>query len=164
MIQASELLLQERMPRDVAVVRPRVEEARASAPVAVTEGPMVRRLTASAVGAPVTHLLSNGRYSVMLTASGSGYSRWRDIAVTRWREDATCDDWGSFVFLRDTQSGAVWSAAAQPVGEQRGIRRNRLRRGSRRIHPPRRRIDDHHGCVLSLRRGRRRGSPHILDQ
>ncbi|MBG0810005.1 glycosyl transferase [Methylosinus sp. H3A] len=116
MIQASELLLQERMPRDVAVVRPRVEEARASAPVAVTEGPMVRRLTASAVGAPVTHLLSNGRYSVMLTASGSGYSRWRDIAVTRWREDATCDDWGSFVFLRDTQSGAVWSAAAQPVG------------------------------------------------
>jgi cyclic beta-1,2-glucan synthetase len=116
MIQASELLLQERMPRDVAVVRPRVEEARASAPVAVTEGPTARRLSASAVGAPVTHLLSNGRYSVMLTASGSGYSRWRDIAVTRWREDATRDDWGSFVFLRDTQSGAVWSAGAQPVG------------------------------------------------
>ncbi|MBI1867345.1 MAG: glycosyl transferase [Methylocystis sp.] len=116
MIQASELLLQERMPRDVAVVHPRAEEMKASPPVAVTEGPTVRRLTASAAGAPVTHLLSNGRYSVMLTASGAGYSRWRDIAVTRWREDATRDDWGSFIFLRDTQSGNVWSAGAQPVG------------------------------------------------
>ena len=37
----------------------------------------------------------------MLTAAGSGYSRWRGMAVTRWREDATCDDWGSYVFLRD---------------------------------------------------------------
>ena len=50
---------------------------------------------------PPTHLLSNGRYAVMLTAAGSGYSRWGDIAVTRWREDATRDDWGSYVFLRD---------------------------------------------------------------
>ena len=49
--------------------------------------------------APRTHLLSNGNYSVMLTAAGSGYSHWRDIAVTRWREDPTCDPWGSFVFL-----------------------------------------------------------------
>src|SRR3546814_9558782 len=50
---------------------------------------LVRRLTGLADGAPITHLLSNGRYSVMLTAAGAGYSRWRDIAVTRWREDAT---------------------------------------------------------------------------
>jgi cyclic beta-1,2-glucan synthetase len=120
MIKACELLLQERMPRDVAVVHPRAEEVKTSAVAAVTEGPTVRRLTASAVGAPVTHLLSNGRYSVMLTASGAGYSRWRDIAVTRWREDATCDDWGSFVFLRDTQSRGVWSASAQPVGSDMG--------------------------------------------
>src|SRR3546814_3157597 len=52
----------------------------------------------------------------MLTAAGAGYSRWRDIAVTRWREDATRDDWGSFIFLRDRQDGRVWSAGAQPVG------------------------------------------------
>jgi cyclic beta-1,2-glucan synthetase len=76
----------------------------------------VRRLTASAGGAPITHLLSNGRYAVMLTAAGAGYSRWRDIAVTRWREDATRDDWGSFIFLRDTHSGHTWSATAQPLG------------------------------------------------
>ena len=52
----------------------------------------------------------------MLTAAGSGYSRWRDLAITRWREDATRDDWGSYVFLRDVDSGDVWSAGYQPSG------------------------------------------------
>ncbi len=52
----------------------------------------------------------------MLTTAGSGYSRWRDIAVTRWREDATRDCWGSYIFLRDVQTGEVWSAGYQPTG------------------------------------------------
>jgi cyclic beta-1,2-glucan synthetase len=66
--------------------------------------------------APRTHLLSNGNYSVMLTAAGSGYSRWRDLALTRWREDPTCDPWGYYIFLRDVADGRVWSAGYQPVG------------------------------------------------
>lgn len=115
MIQASELLLQERTPRDVFVAHPRAEEVRASAEDAGKDVQTVRRLTPSATGAPITHLLSNGRYAVMLTATGGGYSRWRDIAVTRWREDATRDDWGSFIFARDIQSGVVWSATARPM-------------------------------------------------
>src|SRR5215210_3603397 len=67
---------------------------------------------------PRTHLLSNGRYAVMLTAAGSGYSRWRDMAVTRWREDVTCDQWGSYLFVRDTYTGAVRSAGHQPSGKE----------------------------------------------
>ena len=116
MIQASELLLQERMPRDIAVDHPRAEEVKASPAGTRIEVSTVRRLTASAGGATVTHLLSNGRYAVMLTAAGAGYSRWRDIAVTRWREDATRDNWGSFIFLRDIRGGRIWSAGTQPVG------------------------------------------------
>ena len=61
-------------------------------------------------------LLSNGRYTVMLTAAGSGFSRWCDLAVNRWREDPTCDAWGSYVLLSDRSSGAVWSACPQPGG------------------------------------------------
>ncbi|PCE25957.1 glycosyl transferase [Paraburkholderia acidicola] len=120
MIQASELLLQERMPRNVAVAQPRAEEVSTSAVEAGAVPPTVRRIVAPAEadGAPVTHLLSNGRYAVMLTATGAGYSRWRDTAVTRWREDATRDDWGSFIFLRDARSGQVWSAGAQPVDSE----------------------------------------------
>jgi cellobiose phosphorylase len=65
---------------------------------------------------PARTLLSSGRYSVMLAANGSGYSQWNTLAVTRWREDPTCDPWGSYVLLRDEESGAVWSATQQPFG------------------------------------------------
>ncbi|WP_265520030.1 GH36-type glycosyl hydrolase domain-containing protein [Nitratireductor luteus] len=116
MIQACELLLQERMPRNVAIGHPKAEEVKVSPATADTEIPASRRVTATTAGPPVTQLLSNGRYAVMLTAAGAGYSRWRDIAVTRWREDATRDDWGSFIFLRDVQNGEIWSAGAQPLG------------------------------------------------
>ena len=117
-VQATELLLQERTPRDVAVVRPWAAEAKSAAKIRAIEPPGGRRLTTAHGATPATHLLSNGRYAVMLTAAGSGYSRWRDLAVTRWREDATCDDWGSYVFLRDVRSGDVWSAGFQPSGAE----------------------------------------------
>jgi cyclic beta-1,2-glucan synthetase len=113
-IQATELLLQERAPRDVSVVHPRAEEVKTAAPLMNTLLPEVRRLLNAHDATPQAHLLSNGRYSVMLTGAGSGYSRWRDIAVTRWREDTTRDDSGSFIFLRDVASGAIWSAGFQP--------------------------------------------------
>ncbi|HZM34226.1 MAG TPA: glucoamylase family protein [Burkholderiales bacterium] len=115
-VQATDLLLQERTPRDVALAHPRAEDVRASATVREMDLPRVRRIRSPHDATPQTHLLSNGRYSVMLTAAGSGYSRWGDLAITRWREDATRDDWGSYVFLRDVESGAVWSAGYQPSG------------------------------------------------
>ncbi|MBL6613052.1 MAG: glycosyl transferase [Reyranella sp.] len=116
MIQATELLLQERTPRDVAVAHPRIEELGVGATVEDLEPAVVRRLHNPHAASPSVHLLSNGRYSVMLTAAGSGYSRWGEHAVTRWREDTTCDDWGSYVLLRDVASGEVWSATYQPRG------------------------------------------------
>jgi len=120
MIQAAELLLQERVPRDVAVAHPRAEEVHVAPLDARVGAPTVRRVAGSGDSPPVTHLLSNGRYAVMLTAAGTGYSRWRDIAVTRWREDPTTDSSGTFVFLRDTESGEVWSTCVQPVAGSAG--------------------------------------------
>ena len=116
MVQATELLLQERTPRDVLIARPRAEEVSAAAHVRELVPPVVRRFTSPHEPAPRTHLLSNGRYGVMITTAGSGYSRWQNIAVTRWREDVTRDCWGSYIFLRDAQSGQVWSAGFQPSG------------------------------------------------
>src|SRR6476469_6414697 len=51
----------------------------------------------------------------MVTNAGGGYSRWKDLAVTRWREDATCDNWGTFCYIRDVASGTYWSSAHQPT-------------------------------------------------
>jgi cyclic beta-1,2-glucan synthetase len=117
-VQATELLLQERTPRDVMMARPLAMEATSVAKVTRTEPPGGRRLHTAQGATPATHLLSNGQYAVMLTAAGSGYSRWHDLSVTRWREDATCDDWGSYVFLKEVGSGRVWSAGFQPSGAQ----------------------------------------------
>jgi cyclic beta-1,2-glucan synthetase len=116
LVQATELLLQERTPRDVAVEVPWASEAKMVAKGQDVGPAGGRRLTSAHSSSPATQLLSNGRYAVMVTAAGSGYSRWGDLAVSRWREDATCDDWGSYVFLRDVNSGEVWSAGFQPTG------------------------------------------------
>ncbi len=116
MVQATELLLQERTPRDVLVARPRAEEVSAAAQVRELVPPAARRFDSPHDPTPRTALLSNGRYVVMLTSAGSGYSRWRDISITRWREDLTRDCWGTYIFLRDEQTGSVWSAGYQPSG------------------------------------------------
>lgn len=115
LVQATELLLQERVPRDIIQAPPSVAESAASRTVLV--GLQDWRAANAWNATPDTHLLSNGRYSVMLTAAGSGYSVWRDIAVTRWREDAVRDDWGAYIYLRDAQTGEVWSATLQPIGK-----------------------------------------------
>ncbi|MGD0188757.1 MAG: glucoamylase family protein [Roseiarcus sp.] len=114
-IRATELLLQERMPRDVAVARAPAKEVAAAAQIDSLGGGAQRSYTTAHSGIPRTHLLSNGRYSTMVTATGSGYSRWHDIAITRWREDVTCDNWGAYIFLRDLRNGEVWSAGYHPT-------------------------------------------------
>jgi cyclic beta-1,2-glucan synthetase len=113
-IQATELLLQERTPRDVLVARPRAEEVKAAAHVREVFPAIERRFTSPHEPLPRSHLLSNGKYALMLTSAGSGYSRSEDVAVTRWREDPTRDAWGSYIYLRDVQSNEVWSAGYQP--------------------------------------------------
>ena len=60
-------------------------------------------------------ILSNGRYSVLLTPAGAGWATWQDFDVTRWREDATRDCWGQFCYVRDLESNALWSIGRQPV-------------------------------------------------
>jgi cyclic beta-1,2-glucan synthetase len=115
-VQATDLLLQERTPRDVAVARPPAEDVMTVGDAREFVPPVVRRFTTPHGALPRTHMLSNGRYAVMLTAAGGGYSRWRGIAVTRWREDVTRDVGGTYIYLRDAHSGQVWSAGYQPTG------------------------------------------------
>jgi cyclic beta-1,2-glucan synthetase len=116
MVQATELILQERAPRDVPVMRPRAKEIPAHEATRALVAPTSRRFKSASDPVPHTHMLSNGRYVVMLTTAGAGYSHCGALAVTRWREDTTRDPWGTFIFLRDTRSGDVWSAGFQPSG------------------------------------------------
>jgi cyclic beta-1,2-glucan synthetase len=76
---------------------------------------LLRAFNGAASPIPAVQLLSNGRYHVMITNAGGGCSRWKDIAVTRWREDGTRDNWGTFCYLRDVANGAFWSTTYQPI-------------------------------------------------
>ncbi len=116
LIQATELLLQERVPKKGATLHPHAAEVSAAArPPTAEAGTNMRVFTDPNTLIPEVHLLSNGSYHVMATHAGGGYSRWRDLAVTRWREDVTSDSWGTFIYLRDRDTGRYWSTAYQPT-------------------------------------------------
>ncbi|MDN5881020.1 MAG: cyclic beta 1-2 glucan synthetase, partial [Nitrosospira sp.] len=112
--QATMLLLQERIPKATAFRSQAAELPDARVTKELPDMPM-RMLTRANTAVPEVQLLSNGRYHVMVTNSGGGSSRWKDLAVTRWREDSTCDNRGSFCYLRDVASGEFWSNTHQPT-------------------------------------------------
>ena len=112
--QATMLLLQERVPKATAFYSHTAELSYIQGASSVTGMP-VRVFSSPDTPVPEVQLLSNGRYHVMITNAGGGYSRWKDIAVTRWHEDSTRDNWGTFCYLRDVASGEFWSTAYQPT-------------------------------------------------
>ena len=114
-VQATELLLQERIPVGVRAAHPRAEEVLTGRVAQSLQGMITRVYHRVDTDTPRTQLLSNGTYSVMVTAAGGGYSNCGVNAVTRWREDVTRDNWGTFIYLRNVRSGSVWSASYQPV-------------------------------------------------
>ena len=120
MFQATTLLLQERVPKPSGFYWHAAEHSEVrTTPI----GPetSVRIFNSPDTPIPEVQLLSNGRYHVMITNSGGGYSRWKNIAVTRWHEDSTCDNWGTFCYLCDVTSGEFWSTAYQPTLKQSEI-------------------------------------------
>ncbi len=115
--QATLLLLQERIPHAAVIPVRSSEPALPRISVSGAEMP-IRVLRNTDTSVPEVQLLSNGRYHVMVSQSGGGYSRWKDFAVTRWREDGTRDHWGGFCYLRDVASGEFWSTAYQPTAQK----------------------------------------------
>ncbi|MEO5763409.1 MAG: glucoamylase family protein [Vicinamibacteria bacterium] len=115
-IQATEFLLQERVPREAVIQNPRPPE---ETHIAIQAEPLsTRRFRSPHTAAPHAHFLSNGAYTVIVTNSGSGASVWRGLAVTRSREDSTRDVGGLSFYLRDVRGGAAWSPAYHPTCRQ----------------------------------------------
>jgi cyclic beta-1,2-glucan synthetase len=115
LVKAAELLLHERMPR-LLVLRP-VEPTRADESTATHDvgEAVVRHVPSADFAVPRVALLGSGPYTVMLNHSGTGYSRYESLAITRWRADRTSDDTGQFCYLKDLTTGRIWSAGTAPV-------------------------------------------------
>lgn len=112
-LKSTLLLLQERIPRVTTFYSPSVHAGDAS--IISGSDPSIRVINTPNTVVPEIQLLSNGNYHVMVTNAGGGYSRWKNIAITRWREDLTCDNWGIFCYIRDMESNMYWSSAFQPT-------------------------------------------------
>ncbi len=110
--KAALLLLQEKIPRATTFYAHTTDIADINY---VASGQETRIIDSPDTPIPEVQLLSNGRYHVMLTNSGGGYSRWKGLAVTRWQEDVTCDNWGTFCYIRDLDSKEYWSNTHQPT-------------------------------------------------
>ena len=118
-VRAVESVLFERIP----LTRFFLDKNVASAPLArpAAEEEPAERIWKETTAVPRVHFYGNGRFALMVTNSGSGYSRWNDFDLSRWRSDTTLDPWGSFLYIRDTRSNTLWSAAYQPVGGHLGL-------------------------------------------
>src|SRR4030095_10325185 len=97
LFRAAELLLQERVPKETTILFPHELEANRARDISASAEATFRVFTNPNSGPPEVHLLSNGRYHVMITSAGGGYSLWNETALTRWREDPARACWGSFI-------------------------------------------------------------------
>ncbi len=113
-VQATALLLEEKIPGS-SVTRMHATETNGYVTAEKTASAPARILKNCDTPFPAVQLLSNGKYHVMVTNAGGGYSRWKDLSVTRWKEDSTRDDMGTFIYLRDSATGDLWSTAYQPT-------------------------------------------------
>ncbi len=111
-LQATLLLLQERAPKASLYYAHNSDVTETHLESSVPE---IRIINTPDTPAPEVQLLTNSKYQVVITNAGGGYSRWKDIAVTRWREDSTQDNWGVFCYIKDVDSGEFWSNTYQPA-------------------------------------------------
>jgi len=116
-VQSAELLLQEQVPQQAPIEVPHPAEVGVLPPIQPrpTLGPWPAPVDAPL---PQVHFLSNGRYGLLITSAGGGYSQWRGMDLTRWRSDTTLDDWGTWIYVQDRDSSALWSAGYQPTASQ----------------------------------------------
>ncbi|MUT64825.1 glucoamylase family protein [Paenibacillus sp. NEAU-GSW1] len=114
-VRSAELLLQERVPRrSKRIKHPALYRSPGSREQAKPEHNPIREFKSPHTATPEACLLSNGRFSTMVTASGSGHASWEGLSVTRWREEPVRDSWGSYIYIRDVFSDRIWSPSYQP--------------------------------------------------
>lgn len=113
-VDAAKLLLMEKVPSNIVFTKENKEKILPFKDVVYDERDSLREYSIPDPLLPKAHILSNGNYSVMLTDRGTGYSRWKGLDVTRWREDVTLDNYGMFFYIRDVENNEVWSSAFAP--------------------------------------------------
>ena len=76
--------------------------------------------------APWINVIANPAFGFQVSAEGSGYT-WaensRENQLTPWSNDPVCDPAGEALYVRDEDTGDLWTATAQPIRDQRQLHR-----------------------------------------
>jgi cyclic beta-1,2-glucan synthetase len=115
LVRSAELLLHERIPRRLDLHEPQRARSDEAQPDPELEQPVAREIETPFTAQPTVALLGHLPYTIMVTNGGGGYSRYTDLAVSRWRADGTEDSTGQFCYLKDLGTGRAWSTAHQPT-------------------------------------------------
>jgi len=116
LVRSAELVLQERIPRRLTVQDVQGDDV-ARVPSEM-EKPAVREIETPHTPQPVVGVLGSVPYTTLITNAGGGFSRYGNLAVTRWHHDSTRDNYGQWCYVKDISSGHVWSTAYQPSGTE----------------------------------------------
>lgn len=119
-VRAVELLLHERVPSELPPETAREEEREEPPPRDATVPTLQAWPPAADADFPQVLALGNGRLASWISEAGAGGLWWHQQALTRWLPDATRDGHGLWIYLRDEESGATWSAGRQPTGGAAG--------------------------------------------
>ncbi len=113
-MDASRLLLQEKVPGNVLITKTHKEKVIPYKEDIIKEKRAIRTFYQPELIFPKAHILTNGNYSIMITDRGTGYSKNKLMAVTRWRMDNALDSYGMFFYLKNLDTDAIWSATYAP--------------------------------------------------
>lgn len=64
---------------------------------------------------PRGNLYGNGKYSMFITNTGSGYSKYKNTYINRFIADSSFDNTGSYIYIKDIDKNQIWSATYQPT-------------------------------------------------
>jgi cellobiose phosphorylase/biotin operon repressor len=115
-VKATELLLKEKIPARNVVIKEYEHQAREAEQPAFKEIRAMRKFSLNTALYPETHMLSNGKYTCVLTQFGPGYSTCNGILLNRWNNDFMREYSGIHLYMNDEQSGMIWSSGFMPSG------------------------------------------------
>lgn len=119
MVRSGEILLEEKVPARAIITKDYKEKV---GPLVESQKPAVNLVRSFELDPrrllPRCHILSNGRYFLLVTDRGNGYSRREGIQLTRWRKDYLLGSYGFHVFLKSLETNKIWSATYEPLREE----------------------------------------------
>lgn len=107
-IQSVAILLEERMPKDVIITKEnkeKIEKIKYQTKDVYTEK-VYNKINENL---PISNVISNENYTVVMNDKGEGYSKFKDILINRYKETNE-NPQGIFFYIKNVNAKRIWTA------------------------------------------------------